>query len=61
MTITIPNSVTSIGNSAFYNCDELKDIHIKDISAWCNISGLDNLMKYGSSNKRLYINNELIV
>ena len=59
-TITIPNSVTSIGNSAFYNCDELKDIHIKDISAWCNISGLDNLMKYGSSNKRLYINNELV-
>lgn len=56
--VTIGNSVTSIGNSAFYGCNNLRDIYITDIAAWCNISGLYNLMKYGSS-KRLYINNEL--
>ena len=58
--ITIPNSVTSIGDQAFYNCRKLQDIYITDIGAWCNISGLDNLMEYGSNNKNLYINNELV-
>ena len=58
--ITIPNSVTSIGSSAFSGCDKLQDIYITDIAAWCNILGLYNLMKYGTSNKKLYINNELV-
>ena len=57
--VTIPDSVTSIGYEAFYGCDKLQDIYITDIAAWCNISGLDNLMEYGASNKKLYINNEL--
>ena len=59
MSIIIPNSVTSIGDCAFRYCEKLQDIYIADIAAWCNISGLDNLMDYGSSNKKLYINNEL--
>ena len=57
--VTIGNSVTSIGYSAFYECYNLQDIYITDIAAWCNISGLGNLMRYDSSNKNLYINNEL--
>ena len=57
--ITIPDSVTRIGNDAFYGCNNLQDIYITDIAAWCNISGLDNLMLFGSNNKNLYINNEL--
>ncbi len=58
--VTIGNGVTSIGDSAFYGCSKLQDLYITDIMAWCNISGLNNLMWYGSSNKRLYINNELV-
>ena len=58
--ITIPDSVTSIGYQAFDGCDNLQDIYITDIAAWFNISGLDNLMNYGSNNKSLYLNNELI-
>ena len=56
--VTIPNSVTSIDTYAFYDCTNIQDIYITDIAAWFNISGLDNLMKYGASNKKLYINNE---
>ena len=58
--ITIPNSVTSIGDYAFDGCNNLQDIYITDIAAWCNISGLYNLMEDGASNKKMYINNELV-
>ena len=58
--VRISDSVTSIDDYAFYNCVKLQDIYITDIAAWCNISGLDNLMNEGSSNKNLYINNELV-
>ena len=57
--VTIGKGVTSIGNAAFYGCNKIQDIYITDIGAWCNISGLDNLMEYGASNKNLYINNNL--
>lgn len=57
--ITIPNSVTSISKDAFRVCLKLQNIYITDIGAFCNISGLDNLMWVSSSNKKLYINNEL--
>ena len=58
--VTIPDSVTSIGQNAFLGCDKLQNIYITDIAAWCEIPYLSNLMSYGSSNKNLYINNELI-
>ncbi len=35
--ITIPNTVTAIGNFAFSDCNNLKRVHISDINAWCNI------------------------
>ena len=57
--ITIPDSVTSIGYYAFAACNKLQNIYITDIAAWCNISGLSNLMEYGASDKNLYINYKL--
>ncbi len=57
---TISDSVTSIGYYAFSGCDKLQNIYIADMVAWCNISGLDDLMEYGSSNKNLYLDNELV-
>ena len=58
--ITIPNSVTNIGDSAFRDCTGIENIYINDLTAWCNVSGLYNLMNYGSVNKKLYLNNELV-
>ena len=58
--VTIGGSVTSIGDYAFNGCNKLQDIYITDISAWCNISGLYYLMGYSTSDKKLYINNELV-
>ena len=35
--ITIPNSVTFIGEGAFQDCKSLSTVHISDLAAWCNI------------------------
>ncbi len=59
--ITIGNSVTTIGEWAFSGCSGLENIYYAgNIESWCKISRLGNLMIYASSNKKLYINNELI-
>ncbi len=58
--ITIPNSVTSIGWEAFDVCTKLKEVHINDLAAWCNIdfgSSYANPLSYAHN---LYLNNELI-
>ena len=58
--ITIPESVASIGNEAFRGCDSLKEVHISDLSSWCNIDFSNDasnpLCNYGS----LYLNNKLV-
>ncbi len=54
--VTIGSGVTSIGTGAFYNCGGLTSIYYTgDVAGWCGISGLGNLMRYGSSSKMLYI------
>ena len=58
--VVIGKGVTSIGDVAFMYCRKLENIYITDIAAWCNISGIDNLMDSGSDNKKLYLNNELL-
>ncbi len=54
--ITIGKNVTTIDNSTFEDCSALREIHYNgDLTGWCNINGIDNLMKCSSSTKSLYI------
>ncbi|UKI44138.1 MAG: leucine-rich repeat domain-containing protein [Porphyromonadaceae bacterium] len=55
--ITIPNSVTSIGSSAFFGCSGLKGVNISDIAAWCGISfSNEESNPFFIFQKHLYVN-----
>ena len=57
--VTIGNSVESIGERAFDGCSGLTSVHISDIAAWCNI---DFVSRYYSNPlyyaHHLYLNGE---
>ena len=58
--VTIPKSVTSIGEKAFYGCSGLNEVHIKDLSKWYGINFGDvnaNPLYYAH---RLFLNGEEI-
>ncbi|MBQ3066901.1 MAG: leucine-rich repeat protein [Clostridia bacterium] len=59
-TVTIPSSLDIIFSNAFYGCSQLQNIYISDLSAWCNISNISELMRFGSNDKKLYLNNQLV-
>ena len=57
--ITIPNTITSIGPGAF-RYTNLKSVNIKDLAAWCNIDcGADNSNPLSIAH-HLYINGKEI-
>jgi hypothetical protein len=64
--VVIGDSVTSIGDMAFWECSSLTGVYITDIEAWCNISfgsSDTNLLCYANPlcyAKNLYLNNELV-
>lgn len=59
MSIAIPKGLTEIGEAAFAYCN-FSDIYITDLTAWCRISGIANLMGEMWGDKNLYLNEELI-
>lgn len=58
--ITIGNSVTSIGYDAFRYCSSLEKVNISDIDAWCAISFANDLANPLSYAGSLYLNGELV-
>lgn len=62
--IIIPPSVWHVGIGAFSGCSGLKEIHISDLSAWCELSFYDVADDSGDSPLNyadgLYLNGELV-
>ena len=62
--ITIPPSVWHVGIGAFSGCRGLKEVHISDLSAWCELSFYDVADDAGDSPLNyadgLYLNGELV-
>lgn len=56
--ITIPESIKSIGADAFYGC-WITSVYITDVSAWCNIDFENYESSPLASEANLYINGEL--
>lgn len=58
--IEMPCSVTSVGDAAFVNCSKLEEVHISNLTAWCNIEFNGNESNPLHTAKNLYLNGELI-
>ena len=59
--VTIGKNVTTIDDSTFEGCNALREIHYNgDLTDWCSINSIDNLMKCNSSTKSLYIDGKKI-
>lgn len=58
--ITIPESVTSIGEYAFYGCKNIEEVHVESLEGWCAIEfgGYNNPLS-ASSDAKLYIDGEV--
>ena len=61
--VTIPSTVTHVGDRPFWGCDALENVYISSIEAWCNIQY--DRETYSESNPmaqadHLYLNGELI-
>ena len=58
--ITLPNTILSCGRDAFKDCTALKEVHISDMAAWCNITfdGMNSCPVYKS--RKLYLNKQLV-
>ena len=58
--IVIPDSVTRIGDDAFFACHNIEKVHITDIAVWCGIvfgNYTSNPLHY---TKNLYVNDVLV-
>lgn len=57
--ITLPSTIKTIGEEAFIG-NALQKVHIRDLAKWCSIEGLYNLNSPGHSDKKLYVNGNLV-
>ncbi len=58
--VTIPSGVKSIGREAFNGCNNLKEVHIDNIAAWCGISFYNDNSNPAYYAKGLHLNGELV-
>ena len=58
--VAMGNGVETIGADAFLNCNAIKEVHIGDLSAWCNIYFADAESSPAWYSKNLWVNGELL-
>ena len=58
--MTIPDGVTSIGNSAFSGCSGLNNVYISDLSTWCGIKFGNSSSNPLSCKANLYLNGVIV-
>lgn len=56
--LAIPNTVKTVDEYAFNNCNNLNAVYINDLEAWCNISFGSNPLQYA---QKLYENDKEII
>lgn len=59
--ITIPESVTSIGADAFFNCNNLTDVSITDLAAWCRIDFANSAATPMCNGGNIWLNDQKIL
>lgn len=59
--VSIPKSVTSVGNHAFAGCNSLNAVHIYDVTAWCKIQFSNHFSQPLYFAENLYLNNSLVM
>ena len=58
--ITIPASIVTVNENAFYGCSALTKVNTTDIAKWCGISFANNFANPLYFAKALYVNGELL-
>lgn len=58
--ITIPDSIVTVVENAFYNCPALTKVNITDIEKWCGIAFANNFANPLYYAKNLYVGGELL-
>lgn len=61
ISVTIPKTITEVGEYAFYNCENIKRVDISDLTAWCLIDFVDWSANPIYFSKNLYLNGQEIV
>ena len=58
--VTIPASVTSIGIYTFFDCPNINEVHISDLTAWCNIDFEDTNSNPMCQTAEIYLNGKVV-
>ena len=58
--VTIPTTLKTIGKDAFEGCDNINEVHISSIKAWCGIDFESEWSNPLSLSRNLYLNGEAV-
>lgn len=58
--VTIPSSITYIGEGAFYASSNALDVYVEDLAAWCNIAFADYDANPLSAGGKLYVGEQQV-